>query len=362
MTFSARCTPVLIGSLPLTSHEEAMRLIASATPEIPLWPQLPKQAKEGMVRQFVTGFPGLVDQDGRSYVDTSREDFTFQMTSFYDELLRVESDPSLLTNSRFGLGQDSAPGFPVFMRWLNDRSLTPLTTKGQVTGPITTGVGITDQTGQSIIADDNLRDILIQLLTMKARWQVSRMLPYTGENPPLIFIDEPGMVSFGSSGFAGISEEMVVETVNRIIDGIHTEGGLAGIHICANGDWGPALSSKADIISFDAYFYFENFILFKEQLCEYLQKGKILAWGIVPTGDPQAVEKESTESLFAKWQEQLTTLCSFGFSERTIMEQTLIAPSCGTGSLSPDLATKVLTMTKELSLLARAQLNALTNT
>jgi hypothetical protein len=38
------------------------------------------------------------------------------------------------------------------------------------------------------------------------------------------------------------------------------------------------------------------------------------------------------------------------------MSQTLIAPSCGTGSLSPELAVKVLTMTGELSRLARAHL------
>jgi len=357
MTFAANCNPVLIGSLPLTDHEEAMQMIAASTPEIPLWPQLPKNPKEGMVRQFLTGFPGLIDEKGRCMVDTTKADFSDKMTFFYEEFLRVEEDPFMLTNSRFGLGRDSAPGFPVLMRWLNDARLTPLTAKGQVTGPVTVGVGVTDQTGKSIIADDNLRDILVRLLGMKARWQVVRLKPFTGDNPPLIFIDEPGMVSFGSSGFAAISEKLVVETVNEVISAIHKEGGLAGIHICANGDWGPALASEADIISFDAYFYFDNFILFKAQLCDFLSRGKTLAWGIVPTGDPRVVEKENTESLFTKWLEQLSVLASFGFTEKQLMQQTLIAPSCGTGSLTPRLAAKVLTMTRELSLLARKKLN-----
>ena len=47
-----------------------MQLILAHTPEIPLWPQLPKNPREGMVRQFLTGFPGLVDDGNRYWIDT----------------------------------------------------------------------------------------------------------------------------------------------------------------------------------------------------------------------------------------------------------------------------------------------------
>jgi hypothetical protein len=181
------------------------------------------------------------------------------------------------------------------------------------------------------------------------------MRKFTALVSPIVFIDEPGLVSFGSSGFAGVSREMVAETVAEVIGAIKAAGGLAGVHICANGDWGPALTSDTDIISFDAYFYFDNFILYKEQLIRFLARGGILAWGIVPTGDPLVVAKESAGSLFNKWQAQLAVLASFGFSEEQLMAQTLIAPSCGTGSLTPELAGKVLTMTSELSQLARGK-------
>jgi len=51
----------------------------------------------------------------------------------------------------------------------------------------------------------------------------------------------------------------------------------------------------------------------------------------------------------------LQFLTTFGFSREKLMEQTFIAPSCGTGSLTPELAQKVLSMTSELSKLARTQ-------
>ena len=73
--FHANCRPILIGSLPLFDHKEALQLILSHTPEIPLWPQLPKNPREGMVRQFLTGFPGLVDEGNRCWIDTDDQSY-----------------------------------------------------------------------------------------------------------------------------------------------------------------------------------------------------------------------------------------------------------------------------------------------
>lgn len=351
--FHANCRPILIGSLPLLNHEKAMQLIFKHTPEIPLWPQLPKNPREGMIRQFLTGFPGLVDDGNRYWIDTQAHDFEQQMAAFYEDYMRVEEDPEYLTSSRFALGMDSAPGFFTMQNFLEKERSAHLTAKGQVTGPVTTGIGVKDQHGNSIFYDDNLRDILVKLLSMKGRWQVAELQKVTKEMSPIIFIDEPGLVSFGSCSFGGVSRKMVSEAVAEVITAIKEAGGLAGVHICANGDWGPALSSAADIISFDAYFYFDNFILYKEQLVGFLSRGGILAWGIVPTGDPLVVARESVDSLFAKWKEQLKILTTFGFSEKQLMEQTFIAPSCGTGSLTQELAQKVLSLTAELSQMAR---------
>jgi hypothetical protein len=354
--FAADCRPILIGSLPLTNHEEALQLILTHTPEIPLWPQLPRNPREGMIRQFLTGFPGLIDAGNRYWIDSQSADFAHQMTAFYEEYMHAVEDSVYFKTSRFALKSDSASGFLTLLRHLTTTKQLPRTIKGQVTGPITAGIGVKDSNGNSIIYDANLRDILIKLLTLKACWQVNELRPYSGATPPIIFIDEPGLVSFGASGFAGISRQMVSQAISEMITAIKTAGGLAGVHICANGDWDPALASDADIISFDAYSYFDNFILYQEQLCRFLARGGILAWGIVPTGDPQMVAKESAFSLFEKWLVQLERLAAFGFSQRQLMAQTLIAPSCGTGSLPLELACKVLAMTSEVSLKAIAHL------
>ena len=355
--FRPNCRPILIGSLPLLSHAEALRLILTHSPDIPLWPQLPKNPREGMIRQFLSGFPGLVDDGKRYWINNKHPGFAGEMTAFYEEYLETADTADTHDSPRFSLGSDSAAGFFTLLDFLKKHTQTPpLTVKGQITGPVTVGIGVKEANGKAIFHDDNLRDMLIKLLSRKAAWQVRRLQPFTASVPPIIFIDEPGLVSFGSSGFSGVSREMASQAVAEVTAAIKDAGGLAGLHICANGDWGPALDSGTDIISFDAYSYFDNFILYEKALATFLGRGGILAWGIVPTGDPAAVAAESVHSLLQKWLVQLARLATYGISERQLMSQTLIAPSCGTGSLSPELAVKVLTMTGELSRLARAHL------
>ena len=347
--FTPACLPLLIGSLPLVSHREAVELILKYTPEIPLWPQLPKLPKEGMIRQFVTGLPGLVDDEGECWLNSDVDGFTEEMASFYQDYLEHSESPALPPHSRFALRSDTAHGFTLFLQMLSEKAIKPIGVKGQVTGPMTTGIGIKDQHDKPIFYDDNLRDIVTRIIALKARWQVEQLQEFSGAVPPLIFIDEPGMVSFGSTAYATVSREMVAGSVEEVIREIKSSGGLAGVHICANGDWEPVLESEADLISFDAYSFFDNFVIYKSPLLNFIQRGGLLVWGIIPTGDPLAVERETTETLFAKWEQQAKTLVEMGIDFEALIKQTFIAPSCGTGSLTIDQAMKVLSMTRALS-------------
>ncbi len=347
--FTPCCLPILIGSLPLKDHEEAVGLVMSHTPGIPLWPQLPRLPKEGMIRQFIDGLPGLIEDGESFWVDSEQEQFTGEMAMFYQDYLQECGDQPIPADSRFALKPDTARGFFTLLQMLEKNQPAVLSIKGQVTGPMTIGIGVKDHRGNSIFYDDNLRDIVTKLIALKARWQVEKLQPHVKESPPIILIDEPGIVCFGSTAYTSVTREMVTDCVAEVIEAIQSVGGLAGVHICANGDWAPVLDSNADLISFDGYSYFDNFILYDRSLISFIKRGGILVWGIVPTGDPQALENESLASLFGRWEHQLKALVDLGLPQHTILQQTLIAPSCGTGSLRVDQAAKVLSLTMALS-------------
>jgi hypothetical protein len=165
----------------------------------------------------------------------------------------------------------------------------------------------------------------------------------------LIFFDEPALAGVGSSEFTSISNEDICQCLEEVCEAVHLEGGLAGVHICANTDWPLVLESSVDIVSFDAYDYFDRFILYPDQIKKFLECGKILAWGIVPTLKVEQLAKVSVNSLLSLWDKQIYHLESLGIDAQQLTAQSLITPSCGTGSLSIDLAKKVLRLTRGVS-------------
>ncbi len=341
--------PTLIGSIPLADHSKALSWVFEHTPAIPLWPQLPGLQKEGMLVQFMEGFPGL-DKDGdRLFFDTSTERFQEEMVAFFEDFFAVSEDPAALEGSRFGVSEDRAAGLYCLAKEATDHELTAV--KGQITGPFTLLTGMTDQDKRAAYYDPTLREVLNKGLAMKAAWQVQflkKILPTV-----ILFMDEPALAGVGSSAFISIANDDIAADQQEIITAIKQAGGLAGVHVCANTDWPLLLSLDYDIINFDAYGFFDSFITCKDEIIAFLEQGNTIAWGIVPTSKAEDVEKESAQSLQEKWEMQVAQLCTDQWDIPRILQQSLITPSCGTGSLAPELAQKVLQMTSELSSLLR---------
>lgn len=349
--FYPRALGAWIGSLPLDDHDEAVRLMLDYTPDIPLWVQLPKLVAEGMVAQFAKGMPGLTIKDGRMYVDAGKKDFDSEMLAFLEDYIAVSEGTQDIAESRFALQKQDAPGFYTLMRELDKGRYKPAAVKGQVTGPFTFGTGLVDQEGRAVFYNEQLRDAAVKLIAMKARWQVNQLKKYGV--PVILFLDEPGLAGFGSSAFISVSRQDIDQCFAEVIEAVHQEEGLAGIHVCANAEWSVILESGADIVSFDAYSYFDKFMLYSDQIRRFLNDGRILAWGIVPTGDPEAIESQTARSLYDLWLQEASQIEALGFGRDRIISQSLITPSCGTGSLSLEHAKRVINMNRELSELIR---------
>jgi len=345
--FLANGLPVLIGSFPLRDHAQGVELVFKYTPEIPLWIQLPAYREEGMIAQFQTGFPGLALKTNKFFVDTTDPSFDNDILKFYEDYMAVSERELRIEDSRFAINADTARGFFSFIEHLRSLSDHPYAIKGQITGPITFGLGLTDQNGKAIFYDEQLRDAAVKLLAQKARWQLKKLLSFG--SPVIIFFDEPALAGFGSSAMISVSRDEVATCFEEVIGAVHDEGGLAGIHVCANADWSLILESDADIISFDAYSFFDKLMLYPDHVKQFMESGGILAWGIVPTLNNDDIEKETVESLVTRWESQSTALEVLGFDKAAILAQTFITPACGTGSLPLDLANKVLVLTRQVS-------------
>lgn len=345
-SFKTNCLPLLIGSLPIDSHNQAMELILHYTPEIPLWPQLPAFEEEGMIPQFLPGMPGLDDCDGKVFINGEGDRFDAEFLQFYEDYIMVTDGGGDLEESRFKLTTDTAKGFFDFLHHTDDikDSLTAL--KAQTTGPFTFCTGVVDQNNRAIFYNEQLRDAANKLLALKARWQIQKMRRICSRT--IMIFDEPALAGYGSSAFITISLEDIKNCFGEAFAAVHAEGGLAGVHVCANTEWSVLFEAGVDLVSFDAYSFFDKLILYPEHLRRFFEKGGILASGIVPT-TPEYLDFEGSDSLTSKWIEQAEQLEKIGIPMESITRQTLITPSCGTGSISLEYATKVMELTRQVS-------------
>jgi hypothetical protein len=296
--------------------EEVLR----RSPETPHWVQLPANPQEGILVQFSEGLPGLRTEP-RVWIDNGSERFEAELLSFYEEYLAVGEGGLPLEGTRFAVSPVAAPGLHLLLQALEGSA--PLAVKGQITGPVTALLGILDHAGRCAYYDERLRDALVKLLSLKARWQAERLAG--GGRRVLLFVDEPALGGLGSSTYIGISQEEALAEVGELLRSIRQGGAWPGLHVCANADWGALLSMDLAVLSFDAFSYFERIALFGKELRAFLARGGMLAWGIIPTA-PESLERAQARPLADLWHSQAEELVKDGWTVERILERTLITP------------------------------------
>ncbi len=341
--YKPKGAPTAIGSLPFTNPDEAADLMLDNLKEIPAWPQLPKRSfKENMYAQYSEGFPAveLDEKEERIHFNTSHIE---KLEEFYQKYLDQDLE-------YFKISQDYAAGLYSFLDKVQTRAKKPEILKGQVTGPISFGLTVRDENNKAIIYNEQFADVIVKGLSMKARWQESVFKKSSSQSKTIIFFDEPYLVSLGSA-FVALDEKTVLKFLDECFAAVE---GLSGIHVCGGTDWDLIMQTKVDIIHFDAYEFFESMTLYPDQLNEFLERGGILDWGITPHASKN-IEAESADSLFKQLSEKINKMETIGVDEKKLLEQSIIAPSCGAGSLSGVNAKKALTLTKDVSELFRGR-------
>ncbi len=325
--------PTMIGSLPHTDPDKAAALVARFLPDIPAWPQLPRRSfREGMVAQFSEGFPGIVAGEEKVFVDTAR-DLDGPLEKLYAAYLANDA-------TAYGISADYAAGLH---RFLGLDNLSPQAIKGQVTGPVTWGLAVSDESGKAIIYDEMLSDAAVKLLRLKAVWQEKALGRISKRS--IMFLDEPAMASYGSS-YVPLSRERVISLIDEVLGGI---SGLRGIHCCGNTDWPVLLETGMDIISFDSYDYAQSLTLYPDEIRDFIIRGGAIAWGIVPT-DEKRLAQETAASLKDRLEEAMAPFTRHGIPFDRLARQGLLTPSCGLGNLaSDDAAAHALELLAELS-------------
>jgi hypothetical protein len=305
-----------------------------------------------MMVQFTEGMPCLVQDGDHIYFNTKSKDFTDQLTEFFTHYLAATEDGDPAALNHFAISAQYAAGFTQFIARLQEQSILRVALKGQVAGPFTLGTNLLDQDDRCAYYDEQLRDMIVKTVALKAMWQIDRLRSFAQQI--IILIDEPSLLNFGSQMFLTVSREDIIGDLNEVAAVIHTQGGLAGIHCEANTDWSLLMESDLDILVFDAYEHMQAITLYPIELSRFLERGGCMGWGIVPTLDREAAATETVPSLLLRFEKGIDQLVSKGFDRELLLRRALITPSCGAGGvLTEPLAERVLDLLCQLSTMLR---------
>jgi methionine synthase II (cobalamin-independent) len=284
------------------------------------------------------------ERTDKIYFDTA-QDLSGGLEEFYTHVLAEEVEP-------FALIPAYAAGFYAMLATLANNPGE--WAKGQVTGPISFGLTVTDQNLRPSLYQEALVDVLVKNSAMNARWQI-RQLRKVRPNVILV-VDEPFMASFGSA-FISLERPQAVAMLNEVFEAIHQEGALAGVHCCANTDWSVLLETNLDILNLDAYGYIQNLALYPEEFGAFIRRGGVVAWGaVINTPD---IYQESAESIAERLLKGMNAIQQKAAAHGVeiplslLAMRSLLAPSCGLGTLNIETAERVLQVLEDAARVLR---------
>lgn len=340
LAFAPACLPVLRGGLPHASAQEAVALVASATPDLPAWPAVPGRSfRETLLVQAAAGFPGLTIDPAyeRISVDHAAAEIGLDRLG----LAYLRGEPGL-----GALSAEHASGLGELLRLLGHghkaRAL-----KGEMLGPVSLALQLTDEEDRPLAYDPALREALLHHLALRVAWHYEQLSTYTDH---VIFcLDEPFLDAL-KMPICPIEADEGFDMLGRLLTDMP---GCRGVCVDGAVDWGSLLLTPVDLVMFDAYAYADELLRSAAPLHAFFERGGLLGWGVVPA-DPDVLQAESAEALARRVEQAAEQLAAAsGLDLQGILESALITSSADLSTLSVGAAEAALRMCAAVAQLLR---------
>jgi len=117
--------------------------------------------------QFSEGFPGVVLEENKIYINRKAADIDARLEQLYTAYLNNDADFCAIS-------PEYAKGLYYF---LENTRRAPWAVKGQLTAPLTWGLTVVDEEDTAILHDEILGDAVPKMLRLKAMWMERWLRP-----------------------------------------------------------------------------------------------------------------------------------------------------------------------------------------
>lgn len=319
LPFPPACVPLLLGALPHRSAAQALDVSRRYAGALLAWPQLPQRSfREQHLVQSVIGFPGLVVDAAASRVYVDHAEAEQQLDAL--SLAYLEHSVGYAA-----LSGDDAAGFAELVRIGGGRDLRAV--KGQILGPISAAIQLTDEREQPLIYDDMLFDALAHHLRLRVAWQelrLSEVAPTT-----IICVDEP-LLEAAALPFFPHNRERVYDQIDEVLGGI---SGCRALYVGGDVDLAGLMQTSVELLIAEFASYRQAFAANGAPLAEFLERGGIVGLGIVPTNE-DLLASASVELLCREFATFLDRVESLGVARDRLVQQMVVTTDGSLGYLS----------------------------
>ncbi len=323
-----------LGASPFRDMDVGCKVLADNFPEAILVPRFTRGLKS-----VLEGLPCVVTDSERRrlYFDVSPERES-EIVQFYEKYEAQDYD-------YWAVSPQESKGMYELLQVLKSRASKELKLViYSLPGPMTWGHMIVDKDGTPCLFNATLRDILIKHMAMKAAWAEKKIHQELPGIRTAIQLGEPSLVLFTSAVGTGSRED-----IQGWFSGVFEKTqGLKAIHCCANADWTILLDANIDVLHFDAYQFGEKFVLFADSVKKYLERGGMVAWGIVPNSN-EVLPTENVDSLDKKLSNIIELMAGKGIDRKLLVEKSFVSTCCDTSNMTPEMAVKSYQMTRLLT-------------
>jgi hypothetical protein len=318
--FDTKLKTTAMGILPHKDPEKALDMAFSL--DIPFWPQLPNISySEDTYVQTAKGLPGVeVDFEGLK-IDFDEDRFYAGLEEYLsldvaDDLFAVTPAESV---TYAGFLERASGEYPAL--------------RGQFMGPISLCLMVKDGEKKPIIYRDDAREVVIRHVANRVNRHLRDLRSINPRS--FVWVDEPGL-EFLFTGITGYASERARADLALFVSLLE---GPRGVHLCGNPDWDFLLQSEVDLLSLDAYNNRDILAGYHEGLGRLLDRGGVVAWGIVPT-HTELLDEESPDSLVGRLEHLWSRISEGGPDREAIASRSLITPATCC-LVNPDLADTV---------------------
>ena len=308
MNFEAKCGTTAMGIMPHKDVDKALDLALGL--DIPFWPQLPHVSlHEDMYIQTSENFPGITIDFEKGRLTFNTERFGKELEDYFN---KMENPETYALTEEYSI---------VFKRFLSRNLQDYRAIRGQITGPVSFGFKVLDENFKPIIYNEEVKTILFDFIQKKVNLQYQELKK---KNPnAFVWVDEPGL-GYVFSGLSGYNDQQAKEDYYHFVQGLE---GPKGLHLCAEVNLPYLLELGIEILSFDAFQIGFMPKEYTQSVSEFINKGGIISWGIVPT-DHKALETQTPEklaSLLSSYWEVISENTDLSLAQ--IADQALVAPA-----------------------------------